>query len=455
MGLKNYPGSAFVLLMFDFLSYLIILNAINGRTSLFDNFIAFYLTMGFFIKLNILSYLGGDYFKILTSLSTQHEVTPEILDKALIASCISFAGILATSLFFRNKFILLADKIVFSAATYKIYLKHRKNIILFFILSILILSISNFFFGIYTKGGISSYNPSIQLFYKYFLSFGFTFFILHILHFELHKKKSFPVLFSSLIFFENMLSSTSQYSRAMILTSLSILLGIYKHCKIKKLSLDIKAFSLIVCMIFLFFITSFYVVTSKRNIEFLDADFNSQFITTPENLVKTSHSTFIEKWTKGMLIERWVGIEGIIAVSSSPKLSWDFFKLSLSEKNIRGLSFYDANFIKSAYVDVDFTKKQFVTLPGFIAYFFYSGSFFFLFLLVSFSMAVGYLIEYFSIYITSENYVIVAFTSNLIAYRWIHFGYMPLNTIQYFISIVATLLLYYYFFKWTLYKCKF
>ena len=240
----------------------------------------------------------------------------------------------------------------------------------------------------------------------------------------------------------------------MILTSLSILLGIFKHCKIKNITFDIKAFSIIICMIFIFFYISLYVVTIKRSMDFLDVNFKSQPSVTTQNQKESPPNSFIEKWTKAMLIERWVGIEGIIAVSSSSKLSWDFFKLSLSEKNIRGLSFYDANFIKSAYVDVDYTKKQFVTLPGFIAYFFYSGSFIFLFLLVSFSMTIGYLIEYFSIYITSENYVIVAFTSNLIAYRWIHFGYMPLNTIQYFISIVATLLLYFYFFKLALYKCK-
>ena len=452
LGIFNYEGNILVLLLFDLLSFVIVLNCTFKKTYLFDLFIAFYLTMGFFLKFNVLLFFGGDFFNILTLFSSKNEVTPPILDKALLASCVSFLAILVSSLFFRYKFNLPTPPKKSLNIIYPFYIKHRPKIILLTIFAVLLFNIANIRFGIYSKGGISQYNFVITYIFKYFLSFGFTFYLLYLLQMEIDRKKNFPVVFSGLIFFENMLSNISQMSRAMILSSMTIFIGISKHCKMKKIKLSYKSIVSIIGIIILFFIISLHEVTSNRDDKFIHA--RSPQSINIEKVNEGEFKSFLVKWSKGMLVERWVGIEGIIAVSSYPSLSWDLFKSSLHEKNIRGLSFYDANFIKSAYIDVNFSKKQFVTLPGFVAYFFYPGSFILLSIFIFVTVSIGYLFECFSVYISNKNYIISAFVSNLVAYRLINFGYMPMNTIQYFILILLTLLLYYRFIDWVYFKCK-
>ncbi len=82
---------------------------------------------------------------------------------------------------------------------------------------------------------------------------------------------------------------------------------------------------------------------------------------------------------KILFLDRWVGIEGLIAVSNKEDKSWDLLKEAISEKyDENKMSFYDSNFISSAYKNTNMNVNHYVTLPGFIAFFYYSGQIWFL-----------------------------------------------------------------------------
>ena len=452
IGLLKYEGSIKALIFYDLALLAIALVSASKRAFFFDILISFYLTMGFFLKFNISTFMGGIYYDTLFLGPIK---STSASDMALIVSSVSFLAVLIAHSFFHFFFNRKSSNNLLNLDfTYIFYQKYRKIILFFLVVLISFANYTNYYFEIYTKGGINTYNFFIVNLYKYFIPIGFIFFILYLLQIELYKKNKFPWLYIGLIFFENTLSSISQISRAMIITSSSILLGIYKHSKINNLKLDLKFILLYSTIFFLLFSFSYYVVMDIRNEKFMNVKLNIQPSITQPSIIHSYENVYGERINlekilsnhiKPMLIDRWVGIDGVIAVCSSSKLGWNLFLLSLKEKNTKGLSFYDSNFINSPYADTDFKKKQFVTLPGFIAYFFYPGSFLFLFFAILFLSLIGFFIELYSLYLTSFNYIIASFVSNLFVYRFINFGFMPLNTIQYIFIILMTLLFYYFF----------
>ena len=443
----NYSGSKFFLLGFNFFSFLIVLKAVSKNAYFFDILLAFYLTIGFFLKFNFGILFKKNYFE---------NILPFVLildiDRALLASSIAFIAILFAGLVFQYFFHKNLPKVKLPLnLIYSAYYKHRLKIILFILFVVFFINITNAYYEIYTKGGISSHSPLILGIYKYLISFGLTFLLLFFLQIELYKKNKFPILFASLIFIENMLSSASQFSRGMILTSSAIMLGIYKHCKFKKINLPSESIIYLLIFIFILFSFAFQFSQISREKYFMSVKVNSI-----DNIDSLKDRSIVKEYlSKSSILEtlvplmtdRMIGIESVIAVSSSKQLSWNFFTSSLKEKDIRGLSFYDRHILNWTYADTDFTKKQFITLPGFIAFFFYSGSLFTLFLFIACLSFIGYFFEWFALYITSKNYIVASFISNLFVYRLINFGYIPLNTIKYYIAILFTLIFYFILFK--------
>jgi hypothetical protein len=86
-----------------------------------------------------------------------------------------------------------------------------------------------------------------------------------------------------------------------------------------------------------------------------------------------------------LIVNRWVGIDSVLAVVSSDRLNFNLFFESLKEKKTTNeLTFYEKNF------DINFDKGKVVeqgekrilkgnTLPGIIAFIFYSGNYIFYF----------------------------------------------------------------------------
>jgi len=130
-----------------------------------------------------------------------------------------------------------------------------------------------------------------------------------------------------------------------------------------------------------------------------------------------------------LFIDRWVGIEGVMAVSSYPKLGWNFWDKAWQETyNENATSFYDMNLIESPYINTDKTKHHYISLPGIVAFFFYPGSFAFLFGSMFMLGTIAALIEKIVFNLGGQNVILCSLLAQVIGYRFASFGYVPTQT---------------------------
>ena len=76
-----------------------------------------------------------------------------------------------------------------------------------------------------------------------------------------------------------------------------------------------------------------------------------------------------------LVVDRWIGIEGVMAVVAYPKKNIELFVYALQERRVRGKSdIYTSNISQSGFFDSDAKKYQYASIPGPIAFFYYTGS---------------------------------------------------------------------------------
>jgi len=156
----------------------------------------------------------------------------------------------------------------------------------------------------------------------------------------------------------NVLSRSFLLSFIAYLRVFLLLLGNEK-LKFSKLFLA-KFLFLIIVILFL----SIYFTTKLRNTQFYDS--GKTAISTP------LASTFSEIFS--LSVNRWVGIDALLAVSESKNLSFNFFLSALNEKrNIKKKSFYIENFF-SRFNHSKFEKENLniVITPGIVAFLYYN-----------------------------------------------------------------------------------
>jgi hypothetical protein len=148
-----------------------------------------------------------------------------------------------------------------------------------------------------------------------------------------------------------------------------------------------------------------------------------------------------------LFLDRWVGIEGVMAVSSSKHLGWELWREALGERFQEGqLSFYDRVFIESPYLNhglSDGSKHHFVSLPGVVAFFYYPGSLFFLFLALFLLGLAAAIIERLTYLFAGLNWVLCSLFAQVVAFRYVSFGYVPGQSYLLFGALALNVLLIY------------
>ena len=119
-------------------------------------------------------------------------------------------------------------------------------------------------------------------------------------------------------------------------------------------------------------------------------------------------------------------MEGVLAISSYPDLGWSLWNEVWDEKYLNhGTSFYDRVVSMSYYTRSDLTNRHFVSLPGILAFFFYPGSYWFLFVAMFCLGLAGAAIEAAVFKWGGGNLILCSLMAFIIAYRYVHFGYVP------------------------------
>ncbi len=131
------------------------------------------------------------------------------------------------------------------------------------------------------------------------------------------------------------------------------------------------------------------------------------------------------------------------------KLGFALFKNSFKERfDKNNPTFYERTF--NLENDTNFKIYENVkgnTLMGIIGFLYYTGSLYFLFISVIILSIIACLFEYLAFKLSYNNLIFSCLISQIIAFRYIHFGYLPHQTYLLFITIAINILIIYILMK--------
>jgi len=278
-----------------------------------------------------------------------------------------------------------------------------------------------------------------------------------IINYEFYTSKSLKISIITSIA-ESFFNSYSILSRNFIFNPLSNFVGLFR-INIKEKKFKNHTLYIFFILIFVFFITSLILVSKERG-EFVTekTDSTHKVLTKKKNESNyENYNSVINYFSRisKIIISRLIGIEGIMAVSSSQSLSLELFYDAVNEKFVRGEgSFYD-KFKNVDRTQEDCKQKNFnknnctinsITLMGIIAFLYYSGSYLILIIGLMLICILCSVIEIVS-YKISNNMIFCSLIAQILAYRLWHFGYLPSNSHKLLLSIGFMIFLIYLYKK--------
>ncbi len=434
MALPKYAGNAIVYISFTLVSNALLYVGFSKNAIFFDAFIGVFFWLGFWLKLTLRVAFSDGVFNQPVG---NFDGSGVAFDQALLVATCGLLGLLLVSLIRRKYSFNYPEEIrkLEHWGMYEVYKKYRKIILFLFVSLFVFIAVSNAFLIIYQRGSITqTFLPfGLNGVYKWLLLFGLASFSAVILRFELeiNKRTSVWVMFLSLL--ESFTTNVSLLSRGMILNSGALIYGVIISLKLHSIKSRLSfliATALIFCTLFA---GSVLLVNKLRSTVYFD-DLSSEMRAKEE-----------QSMAAPLFIDRWVGMEGIMAVSSYPNLNWDLFKTALQEKyDEKETSFYDNNFIESSYVDTNKTKHHFISLPGIMAFFYYPGSYLFLFLSMFALGSFAAFIEFSVFKLGGMNVILCALLAQVVAFRFASFGYVPAQSYMLFGSLFLNIFIIYF-----------
>lgn len=458
LGLQKYSGSKINYLSFTIISNFLILFATRKRTIFFETFFSLFLWLGFWFKFTCTIVFTDGVFREGVGM---FDYSKESFDETLLISQIGILAFIISG-FFREYFIFnYPRKLDIQNFKYNFFSFGRKNIWIFFTIFFIAIACLNFYFKVYQKGLMPIYeiNFLISGIFKWLLLFGLSAFSANLIFYEFNFYKKFFFISLLIITIETFFTSFSMLSRGMIFNVLALLLGIYKFSNKANKPNDINYY--IKSIIFAFIL--FYISISSVN--YIRANYfyvgkSSIFAVNKFSEVKEDKKDEDKKIQKKyattkainseilyLIINRWVGIDGVMSIiSKKDLLNISFLLSSFNERASKNVpTFYELTFeLKENKVSNElYENVKGNTLPGVLAFSYYSGSYYILFLII-FSISIfASCLEYLSFKFSSNNLILASLIGQVIAFRFAHFGYLPHQSYLLFGSIILTIILSY------------
>lgn len=496
----NYIGQIILFLALLLISNSYIYFSFKHSKLFLDKTLSVFLWLGFFYKLCIISIFqtsfpeGGGAFAY----------SAYDFDRLLKFSCTGILGFLVASIIFNKilNFKNLSD-IDENPILLNFYKKNRKYLFFIFLILVLIIGSTNFYLGFYQKGLLPRYevNFIFGAFLKWMLIFGLTSMSCLLLEYELKVFKKLGTFVLVLFFFELAFTNLSLLSRSMIFGGSAVLFSIYLNYEDKILKDKlINSLVLNVSILLIIFSLMIFPINKIRNSSYIDAMYfakktakqmimdNKEIIetnNTDENIEKSGiQSLEIQKIIDSdisdekkieiisqkivnrekqildinenieriifVIKNRFVGLDGVAAVTSYPKQDYELFKRALNEEfNPNFYGFYQRIFIIPFENNNETTYKKSserhygIIIPGILSFLSYPGSLTFLICTVIFAHFFCSSIEYLSKRLTFNSSIFSSFIGFVLGYRLIHFGYLPKQTYLIILAIIITILLIY------------
>ena len=263
-------------------------------------------------------------------------------------------------------------------------------------------------------------------------------------------------------------------SRAMIFGIGALYFAMYKFTKNIKKNFNIfflsKTLILIICLFYVSVASVnfvrmkyFYIGVSNTPLEELGSGFTKEtndsviknnFLDKNKEIIIDNNQLIIDKSKLKntysynqflyLSINRWVGIDGVMSVVARGEiLNFDLLIKSFLDKYERhSLAFYERTFNVNEVKSINISNNvKGNTLPGIIAFLYYSGSLIFLFVSIVVVCLFASIVEFISFTISKNNMFFSSLISMVIAYRFIHFGYLPNQSYLLFGSLILVIFL--------------
>lgn len=448
-ALSLYEGNKIFYFIFTIISFYLLLFSFRKKSFFYENFLGVFLFLGFWFKFSIILALNLGYGEGINGLN--EIITSKNLDNAITTSFVGFLGFILFG-HFREVYLNYPKKIKILTPSI-LYNKYRNIIIFVFACIIISVSFSNLYFKIYQRGLIGeNYNFLISGLIKTSLLYFLSLISALILFLDLVSYKRVFLIVVLIFLLESFLSSVSMLSRGMIFNCLALIFGIYKISNKMNIKLSISFFTKIIFVLFIFFFVSLSIVHSLRAYYFsgnnilnnngtiLNKDIENSHDEELDNEIAEKIHPVYSSQILNLAVYRWVGIESVLIVTKNiEKLNFNFFKRSLNESfNANAPSFYENEFnLKPGYNVKTNKNVKGNTLPGFIAFLFYPGSYIFLFFSVALFCLLATIFEFLSYRAFGRNLIASSLIAMTIAYRYIHFGYLPKQSYLLFGSIIC------------------
>ncbi len=454
-GLTFYQGNIIYYLIFSIISFYTLISSFNEDSISFESFFALLIWLGFWFKFTIqISFLKSQFPEGVGLF----DYNSSSYDEVLLISSVGILGFLFSK-FFRSKFLFNYNEFSFDKEIdvyLEFYINFRKKLIGVYVFFIIFFPLMNLIFIFFQKGTVPETILPFGLnnFVNWLLMFGLASITSILVFFEFKFKKKNSNNLLKIGFLENFISSVSILSRAMIFNSTSLLYGYYRLVGFSEIKINKKIFIKYFLIALTFFAISLVVVSKMRqNKEFPVGHKVHAYIPMIENIDKNSNLKTINNISKELnqiiflIAGRWVGIEGVMTVYSNKNMGWQKFKMSFKDKFNFSNSFYE-NYVKGSKHVYELNPKIYtVYVPGIIGFLYYSHSLIFLFIAIFILCIICSYIEKIAFRFSKNNIIFSYLIGNVLAYRLIHFGYMPQNTYKIILVIIFNILLIIIMFK--------
>ncbi len=363
LGLNQYQGSSLYYVTFSFVFLALFVSGFFRQLTYGYLFLVVFLWLGFWLKITVHQIFIYPYGEPAGGFDS----SPEAWDLVLQVAISGGIGVLVARLIYGafNLKSTLVLKDVPPAPPW--YPKIWKYIWVTLILVIIAFAVSNVIFGIQQSGLVPRtiliwpLNASIY----WMLSKGFALCVLTLLWWHLSiYGRIMPLSYA--ILFEAAVSTVSLLSRGVyVFHTVPAIVSLFKiRTRISDLSaLRIAIYILALIVLFL---ASLMLVSSMR--QFYFSGVQPTFIGIGEDI-----SPYFDIALK-FSVDRWIGAEGVMAISSYDRSGFALFWQALIESSEIGKVTFYQEVSLAQYVNMDATKFNFATLPGAIAFFYYSGS---------------------------------------------------------------------------------
>jgi hypothetical protein len=323
-------------------------------------------------------------------------------------------------------------------------IKVRESLIVILMLIVAVISLYiNHNFNILVMGVRSSIelpfkgNIIFFLFVVRAIPFLFFYFLLERLSFR-------GVLFGGII---AVICSVAVLSRMItIIFFITLLIVIFQ--RLKELS-NREVFKLATSFLVLFsFFSYLTVVMSTKTREDIVKELSFYKTSIQREIASAEQSQFNRYFRKYMslAVDRWIGIEGVMAVQGYDQKGWNLLLDGLREKSYRGRSFYSKISFKHWHDRYSKEDKLISTsVPGPVAFSYYTGSKFFTFIfMLSCVLVLGFICSSLAnlVGLNAGSYIGV-----FVAFDFFQFGISPTSFVKYLLFSVFCILLFQFILK--------